>query len=74
MKAPQDARGITPRKITRPSDSAVMWKCHSYSFGQALPNENPSDLGTFNYNLRFAGEYYDAESGLRHNYFSLTPG
>ena len=32
-------------------------------------NENPSALGTFNYNPRFPGQYYDKESALHYNYF-----
>lgn len=58
----------TPRKITRPSDNAVMWQWEVDAFGQALPNENPSGLGTFAYNPRFAGQYYDVESGLHYNH------
>src|SRR3954452_6121786 len=34
-----------------------------------MPDENPASLGTFNFNLRFPGQYYDAETGLHYNYF-----
>jgi hypothetical protein len=33
------------------------------SFGVKPPNENPSGLGVFTYNLRFPGQLYDAETG-----------
>jgi len=32
-------------------------------------NKNPAGLGTFVYNLRFPGQYYDQETGLNYNYF-----
>jgi uncharacterized protein RhaS with RHS repeats len=34
-----------------------------------IANENPAGLGAFKYNLRFPGQYYDAETGLNYNYF-----
>jgi RHS repeat-associated protein len=34
-----------------------------------LPDQNPSGLGTFVFNLRFPGQYYDQETGLFYNYF-----
>lgn len=59
----------TPRLITRPSDNAVVWKWDSDPFGTTQANENPSGLGAFVYNLRFPGQYHDAETGLNYNYF-----
>jgi RHS repeat-associated protein len=59
----------TPRKITRPSDDAVLWRWDSDPFGTTAPNENPQGLGTFSYGLRFPGQYFDVESGLSYNYF-----
>jgi RHS repeat-associated protein len=39
-----------------------------YSFvDDNAPNQNPSGLGVFTYNLRFPGQYYDAETGLNYN-------
>lgn len=34
-----------------------------------MPDENPSGLGQFTYNLRFPGQYYDQETGTHYNYF-----
>jgi RHS repeat-associated protein len=58
----------TPRKVTRPSDNQARWTWESDPFGAALPNENPASLGTFQYNLRFPGQIYDAHTGLNYNY------
>ena len=44
------------------------WK-NDDPFGANLPNENPSALGTFNYNNRFPGQYYDQETQTSYNYF-----
>jgi RHS repeat-associated protein len=58
-----------PKSITRPSDNAIVWRWDQDPFGVAAPNQNPSGLGTFAYNLRFPGQYYDAETGRNYNYF-----
>ncbi len=60
----------TPRRITSPSTNAIVWRWDSEPFGTAAANQNPSGSGaTFVYNLRFPGQYYDAETGLSYNYF-----
>jgi RHS repeat-associated protein len=59
----------TPRKITRPSDNGLMWRWDPDTFGSVAPNQNPSGLGSFVYNLRFPGQYSLNESGLYYNYF-----
>lgn len=59
----------TPRRITRPSDNALMWRWDPGAFGNTAANSNPSGLGTFTYNLRLPGMYYQAESALFQNYF-----
>jgi RHS repeat-associated protein len=46
-----------------------VWTWDHYAFGDTLPNQNPAGLGTFNYNSRFPGQHYDAESGLNYNTF-----
>jgi RHS repeat-associated protein len=57
-----------PRVITRPSDNAIAWRWDTDPFGTVAPNQNPASLGTFIYNLRFPGQYYQAETGLNYNY------
>ena len=59
----------SPRKVTRPSDNGLMWRWDPDTFGSVAPNTNPAGLGTFNYNLRFPGQYFLSESGLHYNYF-----
>jgi RHS repeat-associated protein len=60
----------TPRVITRPSDNKIVWKWDSAeAFGNNVPNENPSALGAFVYNLRMPGQYFDKETGTFYNYF-----
>jgi RHS repeat-associated protein len=59
----------TPRRITRRSTADVVWSWESDPFGTAVPNQNPSGLGVFTFNLRFPGQYYDSETGLNYNYF-----
>jgi hypothetical protein len=34
-----------------------------------VPNDNPSGAGTFEFNLGFPGQYYDAETWTHYNYF-----
>jgi RHS repeat-associated protein len=59
----------TPRVITD-STNAERWEwAQNDPFGNNAPNENPSGAGTFTYNLRFPGQYYDVDSGLNYNYF-----
>ena len=58
----------TPRLITS-AIQQVRWHWESAPFGDTLPNENPQNSGAFTFNLRFPGQYYDAESGLHYNYF-----
>jgi RHS repeat-associated protein len=58
-----------PRVIARTSDHHPVWRWDPDPFGTAAPNPNPYGLGTFIYNLRFPGQYYQAETGLNYNYF-----
>ena len=57
-----------PRKVQQPVTDALAWRWDTDPFGTAAPNENPAGLGTFPYNLRFPGQYYDAETGLNQNW------
>jgi RHS repeat-associated protein len=58
----------TARLITN-EGGATVWQADTDPFGANLPNENPSNLGTFVYNPRFPGQYFDRETGLHYNYF-----
>jgi RHS repeat-associated protein len=58
-----------PRVITQPSTNAIAWRWDTDPFGTVVPKQNPASLGTFVYNLRFPGQYYQAETGLNQNYF-----
>jgi len=59
----------TPRLISD-TTNAIRWQWDNADpFGNNAPNENPSGLGAFNYNLRFPGQYYDSETGKHYNYF-----
>lgn len=60
----------TPRKISRPSDNVVIWRWDGDPFGTTAANQDPdSDSNLFVYNLRFPGQYLDAETGLHYNYY-----
>lgn len=54
----------TPRRITNQA-GATVWSWNSDPFG----NGQPASSAGFAYNLRFPGQYFDAETGLHYNYF-----
>ena len=59
----------TPRVITG-SRGQPIWSWYSDPFGSTPANQDPDRDGIkFDYNLRFAGQYQDKETGLHHNYF-----
>lgn len=58
----------TPRVIADSTTDDVVWNWASTDpFGMSGPNENPSNIGTFSYNVRFPGQYYDKETNLHYN-------
>lgn len=58
-----------PRRVTDQAQT-IVWSWHSRPFGNSPPNEDPDgDLKNFTLNLRFPGQYYDAETKLHYNYF-----
>jgi RHS repeat-associated protein len=59
----------TPRLITDTANQSRWEWAHNDPFGNNAPNENPSNVGVFGYNLRFPGQYYDNETGKYYNYF-----
>ena len=60
----------TARVITRASDNRMRWRWDEADpFGVAAPNQNPANLGAFEFNPRFPGQYYDRETNLHYNYF-----
>ncbi|PPE72645.1 hypothetical protein C3942_17885, partial [Solimonas fluminis] len=58
----------TPRQINDASGDPV-WVWDTITFGSSSPDEDPLATGTpFVYNLRFPGQYHDAETGLHQNH------
>lgn len=49
-------------------NGALRWTWFSEPFGSTAPNTNPSGVGGVTFNLRFPGQYADAESGLFYNW------
>jgi RHS repeat-associated protein len=58
----------TPRKVAQPSGGTLAWRWDTDPFGTTGANQNPAGLGTFVYNLRFPGQYSQAETGINQNY------
>jgi len=58
----------TPREAKNQAGQAV-WRWASDAFGSTLPNEDPDGDGRRTIvNLRFPGQYFDAEAGLHYNW------
>jgi len=59
----------TPRSLTD-AGGTVVWQWLSSAFGETAANSDADGNGVeVEYNLRFAGQYFDAETGLHYNYF-----
>jgi RHS repeat-associated protein len=59
----------TPRRITNRNTNIIVWRWDSDPFGNGAAVQNPQGTVTVTYNLRFPGQYYQAETGLSQNYF-----
>jgi RHS repeat-associated protein len=64
----------TPREIVAKTTGQSLWKWESLPFGESPAVENPNSANTqlaanFQFNLRFPGQYMDAETGLHQNWF-----
>ena len=65
----------TPRAISNATGQDVWRWDHTEPFGADMANGNPSGLGTFEFNLRLPGQYFDKETNLHYNYFrDYDPG
>jgi RHS repeat-associated protein len=60
----------TPRTVTN-SQQQVIWKWDQQDpFGANVPSQDPDGDGkVYTLNLRFPGQYFDAETGLSYNYY-----
>jgi RHS repeat-associated protein len=61
----------TPRVIVDQKTDLPIWRWDNIdAFGANLPDEDPDqNRKSFEYNLRFAGQYFDKETQLHYNYF-----
>jgi RHS repeat-associated protein len=60
----------TPRVIVDATRNVGIWRWNQTNdpFGESVPNQNPDgDATSVTFNLRFAGQYRDAESGYFYN-------
>jgi RHS repeat-associated protein len=59
----------TPRLIANQTPATVWRWDNDDPFGANMANENPSSLGTFPFNLRYPGQYFDRETNNHYNYY-----
>jgi len=60
----------TPRQVVDPATNTALWTWDflASTFGAGLPNTSPTGGASYLLNLRFPGQYYDAETGGNYNY------
>jgi RHS repeat-associated protein len=58
----------TPRRIENQTQQPVWTWDQQEPFGVNVPNENPEGLGSFEFPLRFPGQYFDKETGDFYNW------
>ncbi|MGH7490732.1 MAG: RHS repeat-associated core domain-containing protein, partial [bacterium] len=62
------ARYLNTPRLVADSTGTVVWRNdNAEPFGDSPANEDPSGLGTFEFPLRFHGQYADNESNLAYN-------
>lgn len=60
----------SPRVLIRADNGKIVWRWdHADPFGFYSPDEDPSKLGKFVYNMRFPGQFYDKQTNLNYNYY-----
>jgi len=59
----------TPRLIANSASQPVWQWNNDDPYGDNVPNEDPSGVGSFTCNLRLPGQYFDVESDTNYNYF-----
>ncbi|MGC3980766.1 MAG: RHS repeat-associated core domain-containing protein [Steroidobacteraceae bacterium] len=58
----------SPTKVTRATNNEVIWRWDHDPYGNGTPNEDPDGNGLrLSMNLRYPGQYYDAETSLNYN-------
>ncbi len=61
---------MSARVLTRASGNKMVRRWDAADpFGLDQPDENPSRLSAFTYNLRFPGQVFDKETNNHYNYF-----
>lgn len=65
----------TPRAIYNDQQQLAWRLDRAEPFGVSAPDENPAGVGTFEFLLRFTGQYADKETNVHYNYFrDYDPG
>jgi RHS repeat-associated protein len=59
----------TPRLVANQQGQTVWRWDQQEPFGVTVPDENPSGLGSFEFTLRFPGQYFDRETNLAYNFW-----